>query len=597
MTHPLDLLNAHLDGKTLTAEEARRLSEWVVADSANATAVVEMGMVNELLDSIHSVPRLLEQLAETDDREVQESISSSLQLVEDSTTQRRPAVTPQRRSSALLSGVGIAYLATAACVLLAVGAVAFTWFGGPDQQMVAEAPPAVIAPVVETPPPAVVLATITESLDVEWNLDRRACRDAHLRQGETIELKRGVLAAATTTGCDLLLQAPVVAEILEGGDVRLLSGRLTARVGSGATGLTVMTPTANVVDLGTEFGVHVSDNQETSVAVYEGLVELSGVSRAGELSTEAKPITAGRAGHVNSEGEVCWTVETLLHDRDFIRFDELAAIREARQGSRDAQQQVCFYELQRTAGLLGFHGFDVPSEGAAFSLAFQPKPVRSDSRPAYTRDITSGRFYTSGALEVVDGQRVFLDLDTSSDSPFARAGLVNKQGLVGRSDTELWISWRSQAADPSRVETFAGVSLMFGDERQVQEPLLLGVADGSQNLTLVANLGSRVTRKDLDATPEKWPIDPRPLTDQSHHWLVRLAFGERADKVTVWCDTPPREALHTRPHAELVNANVTFDRLSLAVGRGGAAWRFDDFVLCENADAVAEALDILYGDE
>ena len=70
-------------------------------------------------------------------------------------------------------------------------------------------------------------------------------------------------------------RGPVSWQLASQQRLQLDSGQLVAHVPARAIGFTVATPTAEVVDLGTEFGVHVDAQGQTNVQVFEGAVEFS----------------------------------------------------------------------------------------------------------------------------------------------------------------------------------------------------------------------------------------------------------------------------------------------------------------------------------
>jgi hypothetical protein len=372
--------------------------------------------------------------------------------------------------------------------------------------------------------------------------------------------------------------------------VLLDSGKLTARVENRA-GFVVDTPSARILDLGTEFGVGVGSAGDTRVAVYDGQVRVEGNQDQGARASErARVIGAGRAAYVDSGGALRSTIEMLPHDREFIRPDEVATRLAAADGDGLARQWARFYELTRIAGLVGFQSFDRPTAGQSQSLAMLDVP-RSKADVTIVDNLTVGPVDSSGGLLVADGDEVFLDLDTSPASPLAQAQLVNERGLVGRSGGELWLRWRTMSIDGSRKANYAGLSLMFGDERLTQEPLFFGVAENSPEACVVNTLGSRIARHPLSA--EKRAIE---LAGEVHTWTARIIFSERSDIVSVWVDVPADSILSTRPMAELPSVRIAFDRLRLAVAEGGSPWVFDDFLLATSVDALVAAEALLSGE-
>src|SRR5207249_1491314 len=73
-------------------------------------------------------------------------------------------------------------------------------------------------------------------------------------------------------GARVVLQGPADFELLSASSARLKHGKMTARVPGPATGFEVLSPQGQVIDLGTEFGMSVSEDGSTDVYVFEGKV-------------------------------------------------------------------------------------------------------------------------------------------------------------------------------------------------------------------------------------------------------------------------------------------------------------------------------------
>lgn len=84
-------------------------------------------------------------------------------------------------------------------------------------------------------------------------------------------LDAGVMEVVYANGARILFQAPARFDLLTPESLHLHRGRLTARVPPSAIGFTVTTPTADVIDLGTEFGVSAGEHA-SEVHVFEGEV-------------------------------------------------------------------------------------------------------------------------------------------------------------------------------------------------------------------------------------------------------------------------------------------------------------------------------------
>jgi hypothetical protein len=97
--------------------------------------------------------------------------------------------------------------------------------------------------------------------------------EADFRPSEAVELKSGLAELEAAGGVCLILEGPARVRFIDGRRVRLESGRLSARVPRGAEGFRVDTPSSEVVDLGTEFGVSVGGDGSSEVHVLSGTVQ------------------------------------------------------------------------------------------------------------------------------------------------------------------------------------------------------------------------------------------------------------------------------------------------------------------------------------
>ena len=96
-----------------------------------------------------------------------------------------------------------------------------------------------------------------------------------------LNLTTGSVQLRLENGGLVTLTAPVAAEFLSPLRVRVQRGQLTANVSGGGKGYIVEANGTEVLDLGTEFGVKVTENGETDVVVFEGEVQLQKAARAG----------------------------------------------------------------------------------------------------------------------------------------------------------------------------------------------------------------------------------------------------------------------------------------------------------------------------
>ncbi len=155
------------------------------------------------------------------------------------------------------------------------------------QIRVPEGPPAQrLAPRVIPQP---VVAQLVRTVEARWAEAEPVFEGLHLLQRRRLQLLAGLAEIRFRSGATVVLEGPANVQLLGENQLALQVGRLTAQVAPQASGFSVKTPTATVVDLGTEFGVQVDQNQATEVYVFEGIVA---VHQAGP--EEGAPATEGQ---------------------------------------------------------------------------------------------------------------------------------------------------------------------------------------------------------------------------------------------------------------------------------------------------------------
>jgi len=96
--------------------------------------------------------------------------------------------------------------------------------------------------------------------------------DPSLKKGQVV-LNQGYAKVLMKNGVLLTLEAPISFDIKSPDLIKVNHGRLVARVPEQAIGFTVLTPSSEVVDLGTEFGIDVNYDGTSEVHVIEGEVK------------------------------------------------------------------------------------------------------------------------------------------------------------------------------------------------------------------------------------------------------------------------------------------------------------------------------------
>jgi hypothetical protein len=137
------------------------------------------------------------------------------------------------------------------------------------------------------------VARITGLVDCRWSKGQRPFQFGNwIASGDRVELTDGLLQLTFDSGAKVIIQGPVRFVPQSGMEARLDYGKLSAVVSESARGYTVKTPTAEVVDLGTEFALEVEGSGVTELHVLEGDVVARSRRPDGRLHGEA--IQAGK---------------------------------------------------------------------------------------------------------------------------------------------------------------------------------------------------------------------------------------------------------------------------------------------------------------
>lgn len=146
-----------------------------------------------------------------------------------------------------------------------------------------------------------VVARVTSTTgNVLW-LQGREPQDflMRFRPGDVFGTEQGLIQLEFTSGALLIVESPAVMQVTSANSARLIQGRIVGKADNG--NFTLLTPTASVVDIGTEFGVGVSD-VGTDVTVFEGEVHVHPL--LGKISTESiQKLQSGMTVRIDSQGQ------------------------------------------------------------------------------------------------------------------------------------------------------------------------------------------------------------------------------------------------------------------------------------------------------
>jgi hypothetical protein len=172
-------------------------------------------------------------------------------------------------------------------------------------------------------PSGSAVATITGTSDAEWSAPahKSAIRNqkSEITRGESLELASGLVELKLKQGAKLVIEGPAEWMIDGENNATLRRGKLVASVPKQAIGFELKTPTAVIVDLGTEFGVEVRDSGATDLHVLQGIVESTRVHDGEPDPSGLAPIRlrAGQAIQFNTRNEPA--VKIAVNEKQFAK--------------------------------------------------------------------------------------------------------------------------------------------------------------------------------------------------------------------------------------------------------------------------------------
>ena len=149
------------------------------------------------------------------------------------------------------------------------------------------------------------VAVLTKSVGITWD----DSADFRPNLGDTLEpttlkLAKGLAQIEFLQGATVVLEGPVAFTLENPNEGALSYGKLRAIVPKVATGFTISVPKGRVIDLGTDFGLHVHSGGSTELFVYQGNVIYEGETDSGESIT--REVSGGESIFVDPYGNANW---------------------------------------------------------------------------------------------------------------------------------------------------------------------------------------------------------------------------------------------------------------------------------------------------
>jgi hypothetical protein len=593
-----------IDRRGLNKNAFEKLQAWLKSSDRNRRMLNTFAMLHECVYRQLSVDRLLDSLALSDSKSLRQVVGQAIQQIELFAEKSTPLEVGVRAKADHRNRFPAWAMAVAAVLLVGVG---FLLQGGDQQRFgeaekreaekVAKSEPVRPKPIRKevAPPPPPVVATLDELIDTGEGFAYEA--GTQFRQGASFVLPGGIAQFSSANGSVLVVEGPAEVRFSGSDEIGLSQGKVVGLNSTKIQQIIVRTPSAVVRDLGTEFGVEVLPDGATSTAVYQGVVEVSGTN-AGDLQT---PLYEGWQSSIDAGAVVLNEAKPLLHDRAFVRPDEVRLRVAVTRGSDAARAEVAFYELMRVEGILAYEGFDGLQEAERRTIGIDPLRLTTSQGLQHGPNLSQGTPLSEKSKSIVaaDGQQCFVHLDTSENSWLVRAGLVSPGGMVGDLPGEIWLSWKSKlnGTQEGRAD-WAGLSLMCGDRRQSDEPLFIGApsnqtAYGIQFFEGPVRETQHQDQLDIDAKADG--VQSMAVDDRVALWIAQLVMGPAGAEVRVWCNVPPDRIANTPPHLTQPIENLRFDRfrVELADARKQTTCAFDDILMATSSEALGNAIEIV----
>lgn len=162
------------------------------------------------------------------------------------------------------------------------------------------------------------VATLTATHYCEWVDESEPLKVGAPLSGRVLTLASGVAELTFAGGARVTFEGPAKLDLQSTSRGFLHRGRLHADVPRQAIGFTIETPTAVVVDLGTQFGVDATDDDQTHVQVFQGVVAVrSGNGSGADQADSVVTLHAGEATQIGVSGRLQKLVNTAPEARRF----------------------------------------------------------------------------------------------------------------------------------------------------------------------------------------------------------------------------------------------------------------------------------------
>jgi hypothetical protein len=149
------------------------------------------------------------------------------------------------------------------------------------------------------------VATITSLGGARWQLPAGGGKILQrCAIGDRLRLREGSAQLTFDAGAQVTVFGPADFDITSATSIKCRRGRVTALVDHRGKGFWIETPQAKVIDIGTQFGLSISEKGETEVVVFQGAIDLSYSARAKAADVPNRRMQQGDALVLKNSGEI-----------------------------------------------------------------------------------------------------------------------------------------------------------------------------------------------------------------------------------------------------------------------------------------------------
>lgn len=233
------------------------------------------------------------------------------------------------------------------------------------------------------------VALVTRLVDVAWDVDQQPLEVGDALPPGVLAIESGYAQVEFFCGATVILEGPAELDLRSSVLAKVLRGTLRAQVPPAARGFSLEVDDMKVVDLGTEFGLSVSD-LGANVQVFDGEVELH------QPTSDKRLLTAGEALVRTPTGDY---EETEITPDSFLDIATLESRARGQTTARYERWRDWSREIRRDSRLIAYYGFD-ESGGWERRLQSSLEPSNSELDGAIVgAHRVSGRWPAKSGLE------------------------------------------------------------------------------------------------------------------------------------------------------------------------------------------------------